>query len=149
MPSEHVSAYFYFTDGGKGVQTPVYLLGSGSGPIANLNVGAKGESERTTRKGSIISGPAIIADTTQTIVVEPGCTAYVLSQHVVIKVGKAGGSSSADASAPSGEQAEKAESVEEKIKQEEVDVADPIMLAVFGNRFMRYVPFPTFSLHHI
>ncbi|KAF5362841.1 hypothetical protein D9758_007079 [Tetrapyrgos nigripes] len=96
--AELVSAYFDFTSGGKRVQTLVYALGS-------------------VPHGSRIPGPAIIADNTQTIVIEPGCVAFVLSEHVVIRVGNEESS---------------------VIKDSEVDiqVADPIMLAVFGNRFM-------------
>ncbi|KAE9403971.1 hypothetical protein BT96DRAFT_989702 [Gymnopus androsaceus JB14] len=84
-PKRHVSAYFEFADGGKRAQTPVYILGSGSGLKNRNSEGGAGVS-----KGSIIKGPAIIADTTQTIVVEPGCTAFVLNQHVVIRVGRLG-----------------------------------------------------------
>ncbi len=61
-------------------------------------------------------GPAILADSTQTIVVEPGCIARLLPQHVTIDV-----------------------------DQEQMTVAaqpdrftmDPITLAVFAARFMR------------
>ncbi|KAK7464733.1 hypothetical protein VKT23_005939 [Stygiomarasmius scandens] len=102
MPSstefEFVSAYFEFGYGGRRVQTPVYILGS-------------------VLSGSRIPGPAIIADKTQTIVVEPGCVAFVLSEHVVIRVGN------------DNELAEAKPDIS-------IEVADPIMLAVFGNRFM-------------
>ncbi|KAL7420641.1 hypothetical protein Q5752_004592 [Cryptotrichosporon argae] len=65
--------------------------------------------------GAEIAGPAVIVDNTQTIVVEPNTSALVLKQHVVMTVRP------------------------EKPKAPEGDedlVADPIMMAVFGNRFM-------------
>lgn len=66
--------------------------------------------------GCEVRGPAVIVDNTQTIVVEPTTTALVLSQHVIMTV------TPEKATLP---------------KDEEVLVADPIMMAVFGNRFMR------------
>ncbi|KAL0579297.1 hypothetical protein V5O48_002695 [Marasmius crinis-equi] len=98
-PASLQEAYFEFESGGKRAVTPVFLLGS-------------------IPHGAEIQGPAIVADKTQTIVVEPGCTARVLSQHVIIRVAKNSPSDNGPAigHAPT--------------------VADPIMLAVFGNRFM-------------
>ncbi|KAI8620425.1 Hydantoinase B/oxoprolinase-domain-containing protein [Chytriomyces sp. MP71] len=68
-------------------------------------------------KGDELSGPALIIDVTATIVVEPQCTALVTSEHVVILV---------ESSGKKGSQA---------TRQEDVD-RDPIMLSVFGHRFM-------------
>jgi 5-oxoprolinase (ATP-hydrolysing) len=62
--------------------------------------------------GVVISGPAIIIDDTQTILVEPDSIAHILTQSVLIKVSKA--------------QAPKLSSV----------VVDPVQLSVFGHRFM-------------
>lgn len=59
-----------------------------------------------------VSGPAIILDKTQTILVEPECTAYVLTDSVIISVGKS------------------------KPPQISAKVVDPIQLSVFGHRFM-------------
>ncbi|KAI9366847.1 Hydantoinase B/oxoprolinase-domain-containing protein [Zopfochytrium polystomum] len=61
--------------------------------------------------GTEILGPALIIDQTSTIAVEPACTAVITSEHVVISVGDA---------------------ISKSITVE----ADPIMLSVFGHRFM-------------
>ncbi|KAJ3316021.1 hypothetical protein HDV04_000230 [Boothiomyces sp. JEL0838] len=63
--------------------------------------------------GSEISGPALILDNTSTIAVEPNCKAVVTSEHVVGFVGK-----------------------QEKVDSETEIVCDPILLSVFGHRFM-------------
>lgn len=63
-------------------------------------------------KGTVVTGPALILDSTQTILVEPECSAHILSEAVIISVGK---------SAPT------------KISAK---VVDPIQLSVFGHRFM-------------
>lgn len=65
--------------------------------------------------GSIVTGPAIIIDNTQTIVVVPGSQARILSSHVVIDL------------------------FDEKPAQEQEEqelVVDPIKLSIFGHRFM-------------
>lgn len=63
-------------------------------------------------KGSMIKGPAIILDATQTILVEPKSTAYVLRDHVLIVV-------------------------EQQPRPElSTTVIDPIQLSVFSHRFM-------------
>ncbi|THU85545.1 hypothetical protein K435DRAFT_970661 [Dendrothele bispora CBS 962.96] len=62
--------------------------------------------------GSQLSGPAIIIDKTQTLLVTPGAVATVLTSHVVIDVGL-------------GER-----------RQLSAEVIDPIMTSVFGHRFM-------------
>ncbi|KAJ3327850.1 hypothetical protein HDU76_011010 [Blyttiomyces sp. JEL0837] len=65
-------------------------------------------------RGNVISGPALIVDNTSTISVEPGCEAMILSEHVVISVVDGVG-----------------------LKKNDVGiVVDPIMLSVFGHRFM-------------
>ncbi|ESK93976.1 protein isoform a [Moniliophthora roreri MCA 2997] len=98
IPSCYQNAYFESEMGGRRVQTPVFTLSD-------------------TLCGSEIPGPAIIADKTQAIVVEPDCVAKVLSQHVVIRIGT------------------NQTSNKNNINEAPL-VADPIMLAVFGNRFM-------------
>ena len=64
--------------------------------------------------GDRIQGPAILADGTQTLVVTPGATALVTETHVVINIGKGEGQDT-------------------KVNAERVD---PIMLSIFGHRFM-------------
>ena len=60
-----------------------------------------------------ISGPAIIIDSTQTIVIVPEAQAKILTSHVVIDL------------------------VNKKNKKEEGElVVDPIKLSIFGHRFM-------------
>ncbi|KAI9353888.1 Hydantoinase/oxoprolinase-domain-containing protein [Obelidium mucronatum] len=68
-------------------------------------------------KGDEIIGPALIIEATATIVVEPDCTAIITSEHVVILVEPATNSGIA--------------------KQENTQIVqDPILLSVFGHRFM-------------
>lgn len=62
----------------------------------------------------MVSGPAIIIDNTQTIIVIPGAQAKVLTSHVVIDM--------------AGERSQKAGDGEL--------VVDPIKLSIFGHRFM-------------
>lgn len=82
----------YFKETGS-VETPVYHLG-------------------TLEPNVIITGPAIIVDSTQTIVVTPNSKARLLASHVVLDV----------------------ESGTAKSKFE--GIVDPIQLSVFGHRFM-------------
>lgn len=84
----------------------VYFKGHGSvmTPIHTLD---------TLTAGTFIQGPAIILDSTQTLVVVPEATARVLSSHVVIEV-----SSSLSK-----------QTLSDKI-------IDPASLSVFGHRFM-------------
>jgi 5-oxoprolinase (ATP-hydrolysing) len=63
--------------------------------------------------GDHISGPAIVADGTQTIVVPPGSTALIIETHVVINIGD--------------------ENHETKANAEHLD---PILLSIFAHRFM-------------
>lgn len=65
----------------------------------------------TLKVGSLITGPALIIDATATIAVEPDCNAIITTEHVVGFVHSAG----------------------------QTDIGtrmDPIMLSVFGHRFM-------------
>lgn len=82
--------------GGTGkLVTPVFILG-------NLT------------PGNTIQGPAMVIDNTQTIVVEPGATATILSKHVILDV--------------------PARSTE--LAKGDMQVVDPIRLSIFGHRFM-------------
>ena len=65
--------------------------------------------------GSTVSGPAMVIDNTQTIVIVPGATAKILSTHVIIDM-------------PEGITKAKADG--------EVEVVDPIKLSVFSHRYM-------------
>ncbi|KAI6089837.1 Hydantoinase B/oxoprolinase-domain-containing protein [Hypoxylon rubiginosum] len=67
--------------------------------------------------GDEINGPAMLADGTQTIVVTPKATALILETHVIIDLQK-----------ESKDDSQKKESSERE--------ADPIMLSIFGHRFM-------------
>ena len=90
-------AYFETPDGVVGFETPVYSL-------PGLTVSTK------------IRGPAIIADTTQTIVVEPAVEAFILLNHVVLRVPEPQTATSSHDEGP----------IE----------TDPVTLGVFANRFM-------------
>ncbi|KAK0638822.1 Hydantoinase B/oxoprolinase-domain-containing protein [Cercophora newfieldiana] len=93
---KHSQAKVYFEAGR--VDTPIYKL-------SDLKV------------GSVVNGPAMLADGTQTIVVTPKSTALVLETHVIIESKSDGDKDkSSDASG-----------------HREVD---PIMLSIFGHRFM-------------
>ncbi|CAH6723255.1 5-oxoprolinase [[Candida] jaroonii] len=61
--------------------------------------------------GSVVKGPSLILDATQTILVTPSSTATILSRHVVIDLEKSKG---------------------EKVMEDSID---PILLSVFANRF--------------
>lgn len=76
------------------VQTPVFFL-------------------KNLKSGSFINGPAMIIDQTQTIVVEPGATATILSRHVILNV-------------PS----------KTVVTDQSAEVVDPIRLSIFSHRFM-------------
>lgn len=66
--------------------------------------------------GEVVKGPAMLADGTQTIVVTPNATALVLETHVVIDI-------------PETEKDKSSKAAEER-------EVDPIMLSIFGHRFM-------------
>lgn len=92
---KHSEAKVYF-EGGRH-DTPIYKL-------SDLSV------------GTVIKGPAMLADGTQTIVVTPKSTALVLETHVVVDIEET-----------------------DKNKDEKGDgerEVDPIMLSIFGHRFM-------------
>ena len=67
------------------------------------------------RANSVIYGPAIIVDDTQTLVVVPAATAIVTQEHVVIDIQV---------------------STHEAIAAASSNVIDPVQLSVFGHRFM-------------
>ncbi|KAK3360230.1 Hydantoinase B/oxoprolinase-domain-containing protein [Lasiosphaeria hispida] len=92
----HSEAMVYF-EGGR-LNTPIHKLG-------DLSV------------GDVVSGPAMLADGTQTIVVTPKSTALVLETHVIIDTQKE--SDKDKSSKASGERE-----------------VDPIVLSIFGHRFM-------------
>ncbi|KAJ8110093.1 hypothetical protein ONZ43_g5966 [Nemania bipapillata] len=68
--------------------------------------------------GDEVNGPAVLADGTQTIVVTPNAKALILQTHVIIDLQSSGGK----------DQTQKKESNEREV--------DPIMLSIFGHRFM-------------
>ena len=94
-PSASQTAYFEMEGKVRPLNTPVFVLGS-------IPMGAR------------IAGPAIIVDSTQTIVVEPNATAVVLKEHVIMRVAQ-----TSTVSMTNG-----------------ITAPDPITLAVFANRFM-------------
>lgn len=65
-------------------------------------------------KGTVVDGPALILDSTQTILVKPQFRAYILAAHVVI------------------------EKVDHQVRRKETaeDELSPIQLSVFAHRFM-------------
>ncbi|KAH9888204.1 Hydantoinase B/oxoprolinase-domain-containing protein [Xylariomycetidae sp. FL2044] len=65
--------------------------------------------------GSVVNGPAIIIDNTQTIVVVPGAEAKILTSHVVVDL---------------------ADAKSKQPEDEQELVVDPIRLSIFGHRFM-------------
>jgi 5-oxoprolinase (ATP-hydrolysing) len=69
--------------------------------------------------GAVVAGPAIIIDSTQTIVVVPGAEAKILHSHVVIDLLEIRTKQQAAAAA-----------------QEAEMTVDPIKLSIFGHRFM-------------
>ncbi|KAH6564706.1 hypothetical protein BASA62_007754 [Batrachochytrium salamandrivorans] len=73
-------------------------------------------------KGDEITGPALIIDATATIAIEPNCKAVVTSEHVVGFVGE---------DTPSNSNPESS-----LLDTNIPTVADPILLSVFGHRFM-------------
>ena len=64
--------------------------------------------------GDKITGPAVLADETQTVVVTPGASALMIETHIIINMGDSDGN-------------------ETKVNTE---VVDPIMLSIFSHRFM-------------
>ncbi|KAK3951988.1 Hydantoinase B/oxoprolinase-domain-containing protein [Pseudoneurospora amorphoporcata] len=95
VQNKHSEAKVYF-EGGR-YDTPIYKL-------SDLSV------------GTVIKGPAMLADGTQTIVVTPKSTALVLETHVVVDI----------------EETDKNKDAQGDGERE----VDPIMLSIFGHRFM-------------
>ncbi|KAM4065440.1 hydantoinase b/oxoprolinase domain-containing protein [Hirsutella rhossiliensis] len=94
---QHGAQDVYF-EGGR-LPTPIYKL-------ENLEV------------GDVVSGPAVLADGTQTIIVTPKTKALIIETHVVIDI-------------------EHENSKDESRKDESgPGKVDPIMLSIFGHRFM-------------
>lgn len=89
-------------------------------PSATKSVFFRGHGSRDTpvyildalSAGSLIQGPAIILDSTQTLVVVPEATAKILTAHVVIEISSLSKQTLSDT------------------------VVDPASLSVFGHRFM-------------
>ncbi|KAK5987174.1 hypothetical protein PT974_11294 [Cladobotryum mycophilum] len=94
--SQHGEQEVYF-EGGR-LETPIYKL-------------------EDLSEGDVISGPAMLADGTQTIVVTPQTKALVTGTHVVLEIDKQGSKDEAHAEGADRE-------------------VDPIMLSIFGHRFM-------------
>ncbi|KAI5776628.1 Hydantoinase B/oxoprolinase-domain-containing protein [Geopyxis carbonaria] len=97
----------YF-DAGR-LETPVFKLDG-------LDVGDK------------VVGPALLADGTQTVVVEPGAAAVVLRTHVVINLGEEATKESAEGQAGTEAAAGKEQDAEAEV--------NPVMLSIFAHRFM-------------
>lgn len=95
---DHKSLRVYFEGGW--VDAPLFLL-----------------KDRTP--GEIILGPAMIYDSTQMIVVQPGATAQILQSHIVIDLASGG-------SKPTTSR----DTIEEPLTE------DPIQLSIMSNRFM-------------
>ncbi|KAI5302577.1 hypothetical protein KEM56_000551 [Ascosphaera pollenicola] len=93
----------YFGQGYGWIETPIYVL-------------------QSLAKGSKITGPAMIIDNTQTIVVVPDSIAHILDTCVVIDLKK----KSAPTVSPSA-------NAQEEAKEMNIN---PIQLSIFGNRFM-------------
>ena len=90
-PTAAKTTDIYFEESSSFVESPLYTL-------------------QDLRPGTVIHGPAIILDATQTIVVFPSNEATVLSEHVFIDVGLG------------------------PKKALDTGVVDPIALSIFGNR---------------
>ncbi|QLQ80004.1 hypothetical protein HG537_0C06530 [Torulaspora globosa] len=94
-PAEEASFFqkVFFTD--RRVNTPVYQI-------------------EKMRYGTVIRGPAILADGTQTNVIPENCEATVLKSHIFIKI----------------------QSKVEKVMEKEGTYIDPVMLSIFSHKFM-------------
>jgi 5-oxoprolinase (ATP-hydrolysing) len=112
-------AYFEVDGAVKRISTPVYVLG-------DVPLAAK------------IAGPAIIVDSTQTIVVEPGTTAFCLAEHVILRVPQSLPATDAVMPQPNGHGAFTSlkNAASSLLPSAAPAKSDPIMLAVFANRFM-------------
>ncbi|PSR89042.1 Hydantoinase B/oxoprolinase-domain-containing protein [Coniella lustricola] len=99
---ENSNAQVYFEGGRRG--TPVYKL-------SDLD------------SGTVLKGPAMLADGTQTIVVTPNAEAVILETHVIINIASAKGKHDGDQDSAKHNDHSKRE-------------VDPILLSIFGHRFM-------------
>ncbi|TPX14762.1 uncharacterized protein E0L32_005157 [Thyridium curvatum] len=95
-PAQNGASRVYFTEGGW-AETPVYEL-------------------QGLPNGARLTGPALVIDKTQTIVVTPGSVATILDSYVVIDL------ASDDAAAA--------------VQTEQEAEFSPIQLSIFGHRFM-------------
>ncbi|QPG77066.1 hypothetical protein FOA43_004464 [Brettanomyces nanus] len=102
----HIYQPVYF-DGAHPVETPVYRLPE-------------------LQSGDRLQGPALIVDPTQTILVEPGTIATILPSHVVLDL-----SSQINDENYIGRDDKDTVSAETSLSK-----ADPVLLTVFGHRFM-------------
>lgn len=85
--------------------TLVYFSGTGQADTPVLFL-------ENLEPGSLVEGPAMVIDKTQTVVVEPNATATILSRHVILHVQSS------------------------KKQAADTTVVDPIKLSIFGHRFM-------------
>jgi 5-oxoprolinase (ATP-hydrolysing) len=116
-PARTVSAYFEYADGGHRSNVPFHRLSD-------------------LPQGAAIQGPAILADMTQTIVVEPECVARILKKHVIIDV-EAGCDATTSATSAIGQANGCADMHVNGDGNDESELTpDPVTLAVFANRFM-------------
>lgn len=103
---KHSGTQVYFEGGRQ--DTPVYKLGD-------------------LDSGTVLKGPAMLADGTQTIVVTPNAEAVILGTHVVINIARNKGRQDDDDDDGDGSETNKGDSKRE---------VDPILLSIFGHRFM-------------
>ncbi|CAJ2501147.1 Uu.00g040000.m01.CDS01 [Anthostomella pinea] len=105
----------------KELKNFTFASASGEGKVANVFFEAGGLQPTEIFRlgdlapGSVVDGPAIIIDNTQTIVVVPSAKAKILTSHVVIDL---------------------ADGKSKQYKDEHELVVDPIKLSIFGHRFM-------------
>lgn len=102
-PSPHETRPICFDGAGGRVDTPVYLLSG-------------------LEEGVEVVGPALILDTTLTILVVPGSVATVLNSCVVIDL--------------EGEQGGLGEREAQNTQDQALVPIDPVQLSIFGHRFM-------------
>lgn len=94
--SEEASFFKMVSFGGKRVNTPVYRI-------------------EEMHYGTVVSGPSILADGTQTNVIPPGAEATVLRSHIYISL---------------------LDNNPENLTRLDKNKIDPILLSIYGNRFM-------------
>lgn len=99
----------------KNIQTKAYRSKLSSKPVYYEKVGWLDTPIlrlKDMEQGAVISGPAIILDETQTILVEPNSSATILASHVLLHI------------------------EQDSAPELSAQVVDPIQLSVFGHRFM-------------